>query len=389
MRISVDFLAIMFENQVNLISWDMKMPNGPFEIPRKKSEIDTPALVIDLAKMEFNIKKMADFFKDKPCNVRPHFKTPKTSEIALRQIEAGAHGITCAKVSEAEVLVNAGIKDILIANQVVGVFKINRVLDMLSESDVKVAVDSEENIRDLAGAADSRGVELGCVIEINVGLPRCGVMPDRAVELARLVDKLAGLKLRGVMGYEGHVVAVDDRDQREEGCRKSMGILIEARDRIKNSGLPVEIVSAGGTGTYNVSGTYPGVTEVQAGSYVMMDAKYAKLGLGFEKAVTVLATVQSKPTDNMTIIDAGMKVMTYEFGWPELIGVANTRLGFLSEEHGHLLIEGDPPNVRIGDKVELYPSHICTTVNLHERLYACRGEDVEDVWPIDARGCSQ
>jgi D-serine deaminase-like pyridoxal phosphate-dependent protein len=358
-------------------------------VPKGKKDIDTPALLIDLDRMERNISRMADFFRDKPANVRPHFKTPKTTAVALAQIEAGAHGITCAKVSEAEALVKAGVKDILIANQVVGEFKINRLLDLLDKSEVKVAVDSKHNIKELSGAVSARGIELGCLIEVNVGLPRCGVSPDRAVELARLIDELPGLKLRGVMGYEGHIVSVEDKDPREEGARKSMSILIEGRDRIEAAGLPVEIVSAGGTGTYNISGTYPGVTEVQAGSYVMMDTKYAKLGLGFEKAVTVLSQVISWPTDNMIIIDAGVKAMTYEFGQPELIRVANTRLGFLSEEHGHLIVEGDAPDLKIGDKVELYPSHICTTVNLHDRLYACRGDDVEGVWPIEARGLSQ
>lgn len=357
--------------------------------PMLKKDIDTPALCIDIDKMERNIKKMADFFRDLPANVRPHFKTPKTPAIALRQIQAGAQGITCAKVSEAEVLVKAGVKDVLIANQVVTPFKINRLLDLLSEADVKVAVDSEDNVRELASRAGARGLELGCLIEINVGLPRCGVTPEKAVELAKLIAGLPGLKFRGVMGYEGHVVAVEDRKQREDGCKKSMEILVRARDLIKAAGLEVEIVSAGGTGTYEISGTFPGVTEIQAGSYVMMDTKYDKLDLGFEKAVTVLATVQSRPVENMIIIDSGMKVMTYEFGWPELIGVKNTRLAFLSEEHGHLLIEGDPPDLNIGDKVELYPSHICTTVNLHDRLYACRGDSVEDIWPIAARGCSQ
>ncbi len=358
-------------------------------LPEKKTDIDTPALLIDLDKMESNIRKMADFFRDKPASVRPHFKTPKCTRIALAQLAAGAKGITCAKVSEAEVLAGAGVKDILIANQVVGRYKIGRLLDLVSVAEVKVACDSEANIRELSEAAAARGVELGILIEVNVGLPRCGVSPDRAVELAKLVDSLPGLRLRGVMGYEGHVVAVEDRDPREEGAKKSMSILIEGKEKIEAAGLPVEMVSAGGTGTYDISGVYPGVTEVQAGSYVMMDSKYAKLGLGFEKAVTVLSQVISWPVENMIIIDAGIKAMTYEFGWPELVGVENTRLAFLSEEHGHLLVEGEAPGLKVGDKVELYPSHICTTVNLHDRLYACRGDRVEAVWPIDARGCSQ
>jgi len=194
------------------------------------------------------------------------------------------------------------------------------------------------------------------------------------------------------MGYEGHVVNMEDEAARKAEAEKSMGMLVSAAEAIRAEGLPCDIVSGGGTGTYNFSGVFPGVTEVQVGSYPLMDVKYGKLGLGFEKSVTIMSTVWSKAPalPGWTIIDAGMKTVTYEFGLPELIGVPNTRLAMLSEEHGHLLTEGDDPGLKIGDKVELYPSHICTTINLHDIMYVIGDDDtVVDVWEIKGRGKSQ
>ncbi len=360
------------------------------KLPAKKNDLDTPALLLDLAKLKRNIQKMADFFRDKPCKLRPHFKTPKTVEIAKLQLDAGAIGITCAQVSEAEVLVQAGIHDILIANEIVGRIKIKRLLKLLKKgADVKVAVDSAENIQDLARLAAKAGGTLGVLVDINVGLPRCGVAPERGVELARMIAKSASLRLRGIMGYEGHIVLSADRKLREEECRKSMAKLVSAKGLIEKDGHKVKIVSGGGTGTYYVTGTFPGVTEVQAGSYALMDTRYDQLGLGFEKAVTVMATVISKAFPPFIITDAGEKTMSIEFGLPQLIGVERAKLAMLSEEHGHILYEGTPPALQIGDRVEFYPSHICTTINLNDWLWVMDGEQVVDRWKIAARGLAQ
>ena len=360
------------------------------KLPQTRWEIDTPALVVDLPGLKGNIQKMADFFKDKTAKVRPHFKTPKTVEIARMQLEAGARGITCAKVSEAEVLVEAGIKELLIANEVVGRQKIERLVRLLKKgAELKVAVDSAENIQELSALAARGKVKVGVLIDINVGLPRCGVSPEKAVELARLVKKSPGLELRGIMGYEGHIVLHEDAQFRESEAKKSMAKLLSAKELIEKEGMKVEIVSGGGTGTYNITGVYPGVTEVQAGSYALMDTRYDKLNLGFEKAVTALATVISRAFPGFIITDAGEKFMSIEFGMPQLIGVANARLAFLSEEHGHISYQGEPPQLKVGDKVEFYPSHICTTINLNDRLWVVEGDKVIDCWKIAARGKSQ
>jgi D-serine deaminase-like pyridoxal phosphate-dependent protein len=360
------------------------------KLPETKWQIDTPALTVDLPTLKRNILKMADFFKDKTARVRPHFKTPKTVEIARMQLEAGAAGITCAKVSEAEVLVEAGIRDILIANEVVGGQKINRLVRLLKKgAEVKLAVDGAENIRELSALTARAKVRLGVLIDINVGLPRCGVAPEQAVELARLVMKSPGLELRGIMGYEGHIVLHEDAQFREQEAKKSMARLLSAKELIEQQGMKVEIVSGGGTGTYNITGVYPGVTEVQAGSYALMDTRYDKLNLGFEKAVTALATVISTACPGFIITDAGEKFMSIEFGMPRLIGVPDAQLAFLSEEHGHITYQGGQPPRKVGDKVEFYPSHICTTLNLNDWLWVVEGEKVVDCWKIAARGKSQ
>ncbi len=360
-------------------------------IGKSKHEIDTPAFLVDLEVLEKNIKKMADFFTDKPANVRPHWKTPKTVEIAKKQVEAGAHGITCAKVSEAEILVEGGIKDVLIANEVVGKKKLKKLAALNRKAEVKCAIDDAVHVDMLSEAARAEGVTIGVLVDVFVGLPRCGVKPEDAPDLAKKADAAENVELCGVMGYEGHIVNMEEDDRREEEAKKSMGMLVEAAESIREAGLACEIVSGGGTGTYNISGVYPGVTEIQAGSYSLMDTKYGKLELGFEKAATILSTVWSKAPalPGWTIIDCGMKQMTNEFGQPELIGVPDTRVAMLSEEHAHLLTEGGESPLKIGDKVELYPSHICTTINLHDAMYVIKDDEVVDVWKIAARGKSQ
>jgi D-serine deaminase-like pyridoxal phosphate-dependent protein len=360
-------------------------------IGRTKSELDTPALLVDRDKLEHNIRQMAEFFRDRPAKTRPMWKTPKTIEIAKLQLAAGAIGITCAKVSEAELLVGAGVPDVLIANEVAGPAKAARLAALNRTADVKCAVDDAEQAAMLSAAAQAAGVTIGVVVEVFVGLPRCGVKPEDAPALAKIVASAPGLKLRGVMGYEGHIVNLEDEAARRAAAEDSMGRLTRAAQLIRAEGLPCEIVSGGGTGTYNITGVFPGVTEVQVGSYCLMDTKYDKLHLGFEKAVTILASVcsRSPALSGWTIIDAGMKVMSYEFGLPELIGVPGARLAMLSEEHGHLFSESGSTGLRLGDKVELYPSHICTTINLHDRMFVTQSDRVVDVWQIQARGKSQ
>ncbi|RJP24050.1 MAG: DSD1 family PLP-dependent enzyme [Candidatus Abyssobacteria bacterium SURF_5] len=350
-----------------------------------KYDIDTPALLIDLDKMERNIQKMAEFFDKQQAELRPHTKTHKCPVLAHKQLRAGAHGITCAKLGEAEVMAAAGVQDILIANQIVGHDKIARLANLAHHCEIMVAVESAQNVAELSLAAKAVDSTIRVLIEVDVGMHRCGVKnPEDALALARTILSSPGLAFEGIMGYEGHVVMVPDLEDRRQACIQSMQTLVGVKETLETNGIPVKIVSAGGTGTYNISGSYPGVTEIQAGSYILMDAKYRSVLEDFECALTLLCTVTSRPDKTTAILDAGMKAVTFEFGMPDLISLPGASFAFLSEEHGHLYLEDADP--KVGDKVELIPSHCCTTINLHDRFYAVRGERLESVWNIAARG---
>jgi len=352
-----------------------------------KSEIDTPALLIDLDVMESNIRFMADFFKGRPATLRPHFKTHKCPIIAHKQIEAGAIGITCAKLGEAEVLVECGIKSILIANQIIGIEKITRLAALARHADMIVAVDAASNLYDLSKAAQAFGSEIGVVVDVDVGMGRCGTRSiDEAVALARLSLSLGNLKFRGVMGYEGHCVFIHDKQERTEKCHLADSILVKAADAIRQAGIDVEIVSGGGTGTYDITGEYPGITEIEAGSYVFSDARYSGVIGQFKPALSILTTVISRPEQDIVITDAGLKTMTSEFGMPVLRGIKGAELIKLSEEHGKIHLERDIPELKTGDKVEIIPSHGCTTINLHDYYFGIRADRLETVWKVAARG---
>ena len=351
-----------------------------------REAIDTPSLVIDLDALDRNIKRMADFFAAVPANLRPHSKTHKTPIIAKKQIEAGARGITCAKVGEAEVMVQGGIDDILIANEVVGATKIARLVGLARHAKMTVAVDDARNVADLSEAARAAGAILGVLVEVNVGMDRCGVEPgEPALALARRVLESPGLQLRGLMGYEGHTVTIPDRAQREAAARAAMKLLVDTRDLLVSRDVPVEVVSSGGTGTYDITGRYPGVTEVEAGSYATMDGDYARLGLPFENALTLLATVISRPSSDRAILDFGLKSATPDHGVPQPKDRSLGEITRLSEEHARLDLKPGA-NPRPGDKIEVIPGHGCTTINLHDRFYGVRDGRVETVWEIAARG---
>jgi D-serine deaminase-like pyridoxal phosphate-dependent protein len=354
----------------------------------KLHEIPTPALVVDLPAMERNIRRMADFFAGRPCKLRPHFKAHKTPAIARRQLAAGScTGLTVATVGEAELVAAEGVADdVLIANEVLGPGKAARVAKLARQIDIKVAVDSEAALDDIASAARAAGVEVGVVVDVNVGLPRCGVAPgEPALALAKRVAGTAGVRLRGLMGYEGHVVGLEDRGEREARAQKALGRLLETLRLMREAGLPCEIVSAGGTGTYDITGVMEGVTEIQAGSYALMDTAYAKLGLPFGQALSILSTVLSRPRPEQCATDAGLKACAVDHGNPAVKGVEGASVLFLSDEHATIAL---PPESAIapGDRVELWPSHIDPTINLHDVLFAVDGDEVVEVWPIAARG---
>jgi D-serine deaminase-like pyridoxal phosphate-dependent protein len=347
----------------------------------RKRDIDTPALILDFEVAEENIRAMAEFFRARPQKLRPHFKTPKTPEIARRQLAAGAIGITAAKLGEAEVLARAGLGPILLANQVAGAVKIDRMFAIAMQVPIIATVESEFNIGELEDGARRHGRSLDVIIEVDTGMHRCGAQsPAETVALARRVASGA-LRYCGVMGYEGHAVLLPDPKMRIATARDALATLTRHVEALREAGLAPEIVSAGGTGTYDIAGAWPDVTEVQAGSYVFMDGAYriVRPDLG-RSALTLLTTVISRRGDH-AIIDAGMKALTNEFGPPQSRDGA-LRVTGLSEEHGHLAIGGS--EIAPGMKIELVPSHGDTTINLHSEYYVVRGDEVVAVWPIEA-----
>jgi D-serine deaminase-like pyridoxal phosphate-dependent protein len=353
--------------------------------------IDTPALLLDLDAFEHNLNLMSRFFANRPTSLRPHAKTHKCPEIARRQLEAGAIGITCAKVGEAEALVEGGIQDILIANQVVGDLKIDRLTDLAESAEMMVAVDDPANVEQLSRACQAKNVTLRLLVEVDVGMHRCGVQPgDAALRLAQVIADSPNLRLAGLMGYEGHLVQIADPTERKNRVQEALVPLQETVDLLKNNDLPVEIVSGGGTGTYDVSGAYPPMTEIEAGSYVFMDSTYRNTRPEFEQALFVLSSIVSRPTPDRLVTDAGRKTISNDFGLPVPLDVPGASMRSLSEEHGVLTL-ADPgaASVRPGDKVRFVPSHCCTTTNLYDVLYVVQNSELVDIWPIAARGRAQ
>jgi D-serine deaminase-like pyridoxal phosphate-dependent protein len=346
-----------------------------------KTEIDTPALILDLDVVEANIASMAAFFADRPQKLRPHFKTPKTPEIARRQLAAGAIGITAAKLGEVEVLARAGLGPILLANQIAGRQKIDRLLAIRPDIEVIVAVESEFNVRELEEGASRSGRRIAVIIEVDTGMHRCGT--QHSGETVALAHRIVNgpLAYRGIMGYEGHAVLVADKAERERKAREALETLSIHVAALRRVELAPEIVSAGGTGTYDIAGSWSDVTEVQAGSYVFMDGAYriVRPDLG-QPALTLLTTVIARHRD-YAVVDAGMKSLTNEFGPPQgkHLPVKVTRL---SEEHAHIAV--GEAEIAPGMKIELVPSHNDTTINLHSEYYVVRGDEVVAVWPIEA-----
>jgi len=323
------------------------------------AEIPTPALLVDSGALDRNIATMAEALPG--ARLRPHVKAHKCTGLARRQAAAGHVQFTCATIRECEGMAAAGLgDDLLLANEVLDTRRLSKLSD--AGARVTVAVDSAETI----DAAAAGGVS-EVLIDVNVGLPRCGCSPHDAGRLAD-VARRRGLQVRGVMGYEGHVVGIQDATVRAERCRASMELLVAAHADV--GGLR----SAGGTGTYALN-TW--ATEIQAGSYALMDTAYGRLGLPFEQAAFVLATVVSRSPD-WAVADAGLKAFGMDKGNPELDG---GKVMFCSDEHATFT----PPRP-VGERAWLVPAHIDPTMACHERIYVFSGDDVIDIWPVDLRG---
>jgi D-serine deaminase-like pyridoxal phosphate-dependent protein len=349
----------------------------------KLAQVKTPALIVDLDAMERNLRDMANFFDGRPCKLRPHFKNHKTPMFAWKQVRAGAIGMTCATVREAEILVEHGIASILIANEIGGQEKPERLAELSRHASVMVCVDNCYSIRDLAAAQRDRKSQIEVLVDVNTGLNRCGVEPGQAaLDLARYALE-HGLAVRGIMGYEGHLQAVPPSPARDEIVRQGSKAIVDSAKLLENVGIPAPIRSTGGTGTYAVAGDYPGITEIQAGSYLLMDNIYVSRRAPFQRSLTVLATVISTRGREHAVLDSGVKAVSGERGLPTLKDVPGARLTALHAEHAIVELDAQSPPLTPGQKVEVWVHYSDATVNLHSKMHGVRHGQLEEVFPIE------
>ncbi len=357
--------------------------------PRTIDEIDTPAAIIDLDLVKQNIKTLEDFVRFRPVHTRPHAKTHKTPAIGRLQVQAGAVGLTCAKVGEAEAMVDGGIEDVLIANQVVGPIKIERMCRLAHRARVAVEVDDPVNVDEISAAAQRHGVTIGVVVEIDVGGPRGGVQPhEPALALARRIMDRPGLEFTGLMAYEGHTVGIEDWDERNAAARAALAPVIETRELCEAEGIPVREVTGGATNTFDITGTINGWTELQAGTYVTMDAWFRPhAGHAFTQAFWILTSVTSRAKPGYVHLDGGRKSIAFEpSGTPVIDDPEGLEIEVVAEEHLHVKMLDGAPDLRPGDQVRVTPWHGCGTFNLHDTLYVLQDDEVVDIWPISGRG---
>lgn len=351
--------------------------------------LDTPVLWVDLDALDHNIATMAGLARERGVAWRPHVKASKSPDLALRLIEGGAVGVTCAKVSEAEVMVDGGVTDVLIANEIVGPTKVARLVELAARATLCVAVDDEHNLREISSMAHADGVNVDVLVDINVGADRCGVTPDRAPALARLVLDLPGVSLRGLMGYEGHVMGMQMEDKEAESARAA-DILQQAIAALRAAGIEPGVVSGGGTGNYWIAAGLGSLTEIQAGGGVLLDQSYSETMRvpGHRHALFLTAQVISTAVEGRAIADAGWKASGMHTGLPSVVSPEGLAVLKLNAEHT-ILSRAPGTEVKLGDRVTMVPHYSDSTVLLHRRLYAARGGVVEAVWPIAAAGMLQ
>ena len=344
-----------------------------------KSEILTPALLLDLDAFEANLARMMEQVKRSGKAIRPHAKAHKCVEIAKRQLAAGACGVCVATLAEAELMASAGITGILLTSPVADPAKMARVI----KTGAMVAVDHVQQVEWYQAAAQAAGRQLDMLVDLDVGDHRTGARStEQALEIAEAISRSANLNLRGLQGYSGkgsHLAG-------EEGQRLSRATwahAAEVRDALARKGMATDIVSGGRTGTWQIDTANPEITEMQAGSFVLMDLEYRKAGVDFPQVITVLGTVVSANHDSFVTTDAGIKSFSTDRAYPpEAAYLPGITYRFGGDEFGYLNVD-DPQNLpRLGQKIEFIPPHCDPTVNLYNRMYACRGDRVEAVWPV-------
>jgi D-serine deaminase-like pyridoxal phosphate-dependent protein len=355
-------------------------------------EVDTPSLILELDAFERNLERMDASLAGKKIKLRPHAKSHKCPEIALRQIRRGAVGVCCQKVSEAAAMVEGGVADVLIANEVVGPAKLKALAALAKRAKIAVCADDAGNVAALDEAARAAGVKLDVLVEVNVGANRCGVEPgEPAAALAKAIAQSRSLRFAGMQAYQGGAQHLRKVEERRAAIEQACAKVRKTTDLLAQAGIACEKVTGAGTGTYLFEATSGVYHELQAGSYIFMDADYAKndwteSGIPrFEHSLFVWATVMSKPSAAHAVVDAGLKASSVDSGMPRVWEVEGAEYLKASDEHGVLKL-APGARVALGDKLRLIPGHCDPTVNLYDDLVCVRGGKVEAVWPVAARG---
>jgi len=352
------------------------------DLGRSKQELSTPALLLDLDVLRANLSFMAEHMADVPVNLRAHVKVHKSPHIARLQVEHGAVGVGCATVWEAIVMARAGIPDVMVINEVVGAERLRALALLAREAEVKVAADDAAHVELLSAAATGAGSTIGVVVDVDEGMHRCGIAsPEEAIAVAKRIDAAPGLHFAGLTGYEGHCSLEFNEAKRHAMAREAMAFLTGVADRLAEAGLPCEIVSAAGTGTWEVTSRYPGVTEIQPGSYATMDGHHRGLDPRFGWSTTVLASVISRRSDRV-VLDAGSKTVGASHG---VIADPPLEKFRFDEEHAIFLADATCP-LGIGDTVEINCNYTPFAVSYFEAYHVVEGDRVVDVWPVLPRG---
>lgn len=367
--------------------------NVPAAIGMPLEEVATPALIIDLDAFENNVKLMGDYIKAQGIRHRAHAKTHKSADIALYQIaHGGACGVCCQKVSEAEALVTGGVKDVLVSNQVVDPKKIDRLAMMAKNARILVCVDDLGNVDDLSAAAVRHGVTIECLVEIDCGAGRCGVVWGQpVVDIAKKIDASDGLTFSGIQAYQGAAQHVHDFEERKGKIETAVSQVADTVAMLKAEGLECEIVGGAGTGSYYFEGTSGVYNEMQCGSYIFMDADYQRVldETGkeiseFQNSLFIWTSIMSHTKIDKAICDAGLKAQSVDSGLPVIFGRDDVEYIKCSDEHG---VISDPNNaLKLNDKLKLVPGHCDPTCNVYDWYVGVRGGKVECLWPVTARG---
>ncbi|UCF95232.1 MAG: DSD1 family PLP-dependent enzyme [Desulfobacterales bacterium] len=366
----------------------------PARVGMRLEEVDTPALLIDLDLLEKNLERMVEDVKDRRVRLRPHAKTHKCAVIALKQIAQGAVGVCCQKVSEAEAMVYGGVRDVFISNEVVGRPKIERLGALARHAKVAVCADDPIHVAEYSRAAQFYDADLDVLIELNVGANRCGLPPgDALVKLADLIVASQRLRFAGLHAYHGAAQHLRTWTARQKAIAAAVGRTMEAVELLQQQGIACETITGAGTGTYPLEADSGIFNEIQPGSYVFMDADYAK-NLdengrplqAFKQSLFVYTTVMSRPTADRAVVDAGLKAVAVDSGMPLIPALDDVDYRVGGDEHGQLILHDPGRDLKIGDKLRMVPGHCDPTVNLYDWYVGIRKNHVESIWPIAARG---